>query len=258
MAGDPGKVMAPPTHASYLAQMLQDGKISQFDHDALNARHTQELQNTVTNHSQNRISINIAGNITISDSLNVPGLHAASRVFNTAELLELILEELPAEQLLLQGSLICKGFQTAIDNTPRFQRRLFRAPDYPQDRAAVTDWVCIDGLDVNTSCTSNNTDIMKFDGVEVRIDWMGTRKFRLKFDHSTTLEHLHITQPPTKHLIVNWFRQSHRFVTCTREMDMKIYAEDGITVGHLMDWARNEFRPRFKDVKDVYLAGYAR
>ncbi|KAK3704417.1 hypothetical protein LTR37_013840 [Vermiconidia calcicola] len=259
MADDPGKMTTPPpTHTSYLAQMLQDGKISQLDHDALIARYTQELQNTITNHSQDRLSVNIAGNVTISGSFSVPELHAASRVFNTVELLQLILDQLPVEALLVKGSLICKGFQNAIDNTPHFQRRLFRAPDYPKDRVAATRYFSITGLCVNTSETAGKDDPRGFNGVKVTIFWKGAQKFRLEFNHSTTLGHVHIIQSPTKRLTCTGYDLAFGRLISARGTVPDLHAEDGITVGHLMDWVIKEFRPRYKNVKDVWLSGFDR
>jgi hypothetical protein len=49
---------------------------------------------------------------------------AASQVFNTAELLELILNKLEAKDVLVGASLVCRAFKTSIDSSPTINKTL--------------------------------------------------------------------------------------------------------------------------------------
>ncbi|GAB1729891.1 hypothetical protein NU195Hw_g3239t1 [Hortaea werneckii] len=61
--------------------------------------------------------------------VNVPTrskLDAISKTFNSVELLAAIITCLPAAEILLRTQLICKGFRSAIHQTPSIQEKLFR------------------------------------------------------------------------------------------------------------------------------------
>jgi hypothetical protein len=49
---------------------------------------------------------------------------AASQVFNTPELLELLLSELEVKGVLLRASLVCRAFKTSIDSSPTIKKIL--------------------------------------------------------------------------------------------------------------------------------------
>jgi hypothetical protein len=73
-----------------------------------------------------------SSNTTISTpmapSVNTSVVHmttgVASQVFNTPELLDLILSKLEAKDVLLRASLVCRAFKTSIDSSPTINENL--------------------------------------------------------------------------------------------------------------------------------------
>lgn len=64
-------------------------------------------------------------------------LDVTSKLFNTAEVLEVILLKLPAKELLFRAQLVCKHFRTAIQDTHSLQRKLFLAHHNEAEISAV-------------------------------------------------------------------------------------------------------------------------
>jgi Na+-transporting NADH:ubiquinone oxidoreductase subunit NqrD len=105
-----------------LKQLVAAGKLAEAD--AL------QLKSAFAHDSHMHRTHTIAENVTLQSSLPAYSqMLATSKAFNTAELLELILNMLLAKDLVINVQRTCKAFKYSIDNSASITRKLFRIPD---------------------------------------------------------------------------------------------------------------------------------
>lgn len=117
-----------------LGELLSNDRLSKHEHDVLSTATGSQIagnddSRNVRSHNHNtHDDIYFPGNITIQASRRY--LESISLVFNTMELLEQILNNLPPIDLLLRVQATCRTMQHMINTSLSLRRKLFRAPDY--------------------------------------------------------------------------------------------------------------------------------
>ena len=109
-----------------LETMLSEGRLSRNDFE--------RLQDCLR---RERHYIVMHGNVTLQCRMPTYLVELTHNVFNTAELLENILQYL-SPTLQLQSRAVCKGFQRAIDQSPNIRRNMHRQETLNSATSAVT------------------------------------------------------------------------------------------------------------------------
>lgn len=123
------------------------------------------------------------GNVTISHRMDPRQLAATYNVFNTAEILELILAFLLLlEQLQARG--ICRGIQAAIDSSAQIRRAMFKRSNPLRSPAPIPYYVR--GLTCNMTQTRGKRSVSIT---------MGEDAF-YSVQHSAFLRSVLLAQPP--------------------------------------------------------------
>ena len=207
------------------ADTLEDFVAQLLEYDRLTVEESMRLLKL----SQCSQALTIPGNITISRTVTtLSELDVISRVFNTTELLQMILEKLPINDLLLRASRVCKGFSLAIDGSPEIQRILFRQ-----------------------SCSRAPLQAfpLRVHGFYVEKDARGFLRVGYEFSFtppsitkSESLRRTQITQPLTKYLVVTRCTYIWTFPTFQTRIEgvglslQSIYNANGIAFGDIFDW----------------------
>ena len=127
--------MGPLPVDTCLREMFSAGRLREEDFTALKHCLRQERL-LAPRTTQSCYQLTMQGNLTISYRMDPHQLAATYNVFNTAEILELILAFLlPLEQLQARG--ICRGIQAAIDSSAQIRRAMFRQSDPSRSPALV-------------------------------------------------------------------------------------------------------------------------
>ena len=158
--------------------LFTTGRISATEFGVLRAGHVRELHTSI-----------LLGRVILQPSDTAPGLEAASRVLNTAELLEHVLSFLPPVSQL-RARRVCKEFSHAITTSPTLQRVAFSRPQ-PQLEPGSVPPFGIRGVHVSPTQTRGAP------GVLLVIDLNGISRRRFKdLRRSPTLRRVLIAQPP--------------------------------------------------------------
>jgi hypothetical protein len=184
-----------------------------------------------------------------SDSAAVPQhtktistVDSANQVFGTTELLEAILEQLPPRDLLVNGSRVCRTFNTAIKTSIRLRRRLFLEPageDWPFPPTNLKEEFCssaysgrpmfLNGL--HSSLTG--LDVL-LNVAEFR-DCINNTRYGQSIPRS-----MHITQPPSERLSTRSVTESGRAKLRSLTLNVcslfDLGVQGGITLGDLEKW----------------------
>lgn len=228
-----------PNVSAYLTQLLRNGNIIEDHYKILNDLHEREMQSAMTTTSSPdsyAISHTVSGNITISSTftINCAMLEAVSRVFNTTELLENVLSQLPPSDLIAHVPLVCRGFNSLIKTSILLRRLLFRAPDFTcPEIKYVSDALRIReeaGLEIKVR--DRNREDKEVDSVVVTVTFYAQ-------GCDDRLNSLLLSQPPLKHLTVEHVTRFNGFYNeiYTRKQSLPgIYVEAGLTVRDLLEW----------------------
>lgn len=103
--------------------LLTDGKITQHDHDFLVGFITFDVASAAYKSS---VFLKVANHISICRNITPRQIEAVADVFNTPELLAMILLLVPAADLILVVPLVCKGFHQAIEASLELKRKTHR------------------------------------------------------------------------------------------------------------------------------------
>ena len=245
----PEEVMATsiPTHASYLAQILQDGKVSDEDYGSLTRLYAQEVEANNKSRNKDFLLITIPGNITLTRSTNRSNLEAMSAVLNTVELLEYILGLLPFKQLVEVVPYVCRGFYQITKSSLLLRRRLFRASDDNCEISSPLETFKLTGLYFYRH--DGYYDSLEYPDVNdiyeyPRLDQLdpkqlnGTTLFMTSPFHkhcSTTIREMLITLPTTRRLVAYDAAPE----PSEHELELPasvLYKAEGITNGDFIDW----------------------
>jgi len=189
--------------ARRLLALLNDGSITKADYDTIfvDLKDLDDTPSAVADDAPPTTSI--SDSITIEYKRREPTyneLSVAARVLNIAELLEMILLYLPRYSIISKASRVCKGFNNAIEASPKLMRKVFRAPDLT---AIEPDFLLDEGME----------PLPRFRGIDSFTHESGERTVQM-FESLTTQEIQELTaksstlrrtllmQPPPKSLYI--------------------------------------------------------
>jgi hypothetical protein len=213
------------TLETIVSRLLQSDKFSQ-----------QEDETVINLSKEQEGTLVISGNVSIARG-RFSGRNALSRILNTPELLELILEMTSPIDLLLSCSRVCKGFYEIMNSSLRLQRRLFLAPErtnwlllpYPP-RLLSGDFATALGHAIRgLSISSYKLVVRPVDLIDV-----------LEGDSRNARPPLNllVSQPPSKHLFA-WRIESRYGWYCRKEIveTYDIETNNYVTLGDVLTWA---------------------
>ena len=177
-------------------------------------------------------------------------------MLNTTELLERILEELPADDLWFSAVFVCRGFHHIISNSLQLQRCLFKIPDDNGPPSSPLTILALPGMNVHNHNAEEGDD--EFIGtIRVDIDDLNRKYFNsitiyLEWFHSrldsnidSRIRDMLVTRPTT-----------HRLVAYGELVDPSdgpkvwkitpfcvLERGEGITIGNVMDWRKQRIGP---------------
>lgn len=117
---------------AHLLTLLSKGRITRKDYDTILTDFL--LATSAHRPAAARIDAHIPNNVTIR------AFNAVHQVFNTAELLELVLSFLPPNQIIATAPRVCRGWRDAIETSLLLHRLAFRGAD------SDTPFTCLGGL----------------------------------------------------------------------------------------------------------------
>jgi hypothetical protein len=189
----------------FMAIMLETGRMSQWDYDVLRRALYKEGQ-----------ELFLDGNVKISVSLRA--IEAGHQVFNTEELLELILSFLSAfDQLHVRA--VCKAFSATIDSSPGIRTKMAR-------KASGGSSVTLAPYHVR-GFHGRVTQARGRPGISFEIrrsSFLST--YRQYLRHSSLLRSLYLAQPPPAAVVLS------RYCYCYEPTQIRVQSSrDGVTFG---------------------------
>lgn len=176
--------------ATIVQQLLASGHISQ---------HQSNVLQSAIHDDGNEDDIIVPGNVTVGFDVKAfrNQLEAASRVFNTPELLENILLYSDPTELLLHIQLTCKGFYHATHTSLSLRRKLFLGPDYKQSVVTFFPFNLFSAFVFRQDYTSEKPLISACpESFACHITWLLMEFEKLK-SYNALQNHL-LTQPPLR------------------------------------------------------------
>ncbi|TKA31829.1 hypothetical protein B0A50_01908 [Salinomyces thailandicus] len=234
--------MTPPP-SQHLLELLEAEIITQEDYNTI----TKEVK---TNHhisSTPSSAIAASGVTAIVDNITIchttprySELHAVSKVFNTAELLECILTYLGSYPLILAAPRVCKGFRRVIESSLALQRLTFRAPRLGGELECLLDEHMRPLRPFKPLRTVRNEH--RGFGVGPYIVFQVPVHFVLSFvQNSPTLQKALLVQPPAREV---WVTASASDVW--GRVEFILGAQNGVTWGELGRFVRKNCSPKDK------------